>query len=401
MTALSAPAERAHAVLSASGAHRWLICAPSARLEERLPNPSSPFAEEGTLAHAVAETELARWLFRLDGADYQDAWKTYLQDPRVTRDFRDAVKRYVDFAIERIQDARSRNKDAVILLEERLNYSYLVPEGFGTGDLITVADGVLEVIDLKFGQGVPVSPEHNPQAMLYGLGALAVTDMLYDIHTVRLTIHQPRVGDGEPRSWELPKADLFRWGYHFVAPRADLAWRGEGDFVPGEHCKFCRAAAQCRARAEHNLALEQRDFADPELLGDFEIAHILSRIEPLLSWATAVRNYALETAKQGRKLPGWKLVRGRSVRAYGDTEAVIKALTGAGIPEAALYERRLLGITALEKAIGKKQFAELLPEPLVTKPPGALALAPSTDPRAEVESSALEGFADLTEKEPA
>jgi hypothetical protein len=388
-------------VLSASSAHRWLHCTPSARLEEQLPDPSSSFAEEGTLAHAVAETELSRWLFRIDGADYQDAWKKYLEDPRVTRDFRDAVKRYVDFAIERIEDARARNKDAVILLEEKLDYSFLAPEGFGTGDLVTVADGVLEVVDLKFGQGVPVSPQENPQLMLYGLGALASTDLLYDIHTVRLTIHQPRVGDGEPRSWEISKADLLRWGYGFVAPRADLAWRGEGDFEPGEHCKFCRAAAQCRARAEYNLELERRDFAVPELLDDDEIADILSRIEPLVIWATAVRDYALNAAKEGRKLPGWKLVRGRSVRAYGDTDAVVSALTAAGIPEAVLYERRLLGITAMEKAIGKSQFTKLLPEPLVTKPPGALVLAPSTDPRAEVESSALEGFTDLTEKEPA
>jgi hypothetical protein len=391
MNAPEAPVERKHALLSASSANRWLACPPSARLEEQIPNSTNAYAEEGTFAHAVAEIDLARYLGRIDREDYRAAWSRFLEDPRATPEFCLAVEAYVQFGIERIEAARRRTPDAVVLLEQRLDYSHVAPEGFGTGDLVLIYDGVIEVIDLKFGQGLTVSPVRNPQAMLYGLGALPLNDLLYGIHTVRLTIHQPRVGEGKPQTWELPADELLQWAAE-IKPVAQLAFRGEGNYQPGEHCRFCRAAATCRARAEYYLNLTRYEFRDPPLLADSEVAEILDKLDGLLAWAGQVREHARTGAQEGRKFPGWKLVRGRSVRTYGDPDQVAAALAAGGIPAALIFERRLLGITALEKVIGKAQFQALLPEPLVTKPPGALVLAPARDPRPEVESSALEGF---------
>lgn len=386
-------AERAHAVLSASSAHRWLNCTPSARLEECIPDSTSEYAELGTLAHTICETELKCWLGQLATEEYNIKVAELRGDKRITPDMIEYCKRYVEICKEKINDAREVTPDAVVMVEERLDFSHLVPEGFGTGDLVIVADGVLEVTDLKTGTGVEVSAVDNEQLKLYGLGAVEKYGLLYDFDWVRLTIVQPRLRE-EPSSWDVSVADLVKWGADVVAPTAQKAWAGDGDYKASDWCRFCRARGNCRARADENLALTAHEFAEPALLSDEEIASILGKADQLKKWANDVQTYALSRASAGHKLPDWKLVRGRSNRAFTDPDVVAKTLIDAGFPEATLYERSLLGLTALEKVVTKKRFNELL-EGLVTKPPGKPTLVPSSDTRAEVESSALDGFEDV------
>lgn len=387
-----------HAILSASSASRWLACPPSARLEESLPETASPYAEEGTLAHEMAKVELQKYLFRISATAYTEAWTAFRADSRVTEDFKAAVHLYVQSAIQKIEHARRINRDAEIFLEQRLDYSRVVPEGFGTGDLVIVCDGILEVIDLKFGKGIVVSPVENPQAKLYGFGALEETGLLYDIHTIRLTIHQPRLSP-EPESWDIPLEDLRAWAGS-IAPIARAAWAGDGEFNPGDHCRFCKAKGQCRARAEANLDLAQQEFKLPHLLSDEDISRLYAKLDPLIKWANDVKAYALKAACNGRKFAGWKLVRGRSNRRYKDPQAAAKALIAAGFPGEAIYqppvERQLLGITEMERLITKKKFTELL-EPFVEKPPGSLTLVAANDKRPEVEADQASGF-DITEE---
>lgn len=387
-----------HAILSASSASRWLACPPSARLEESLPETASPYAEEGTLAHEMAKVELQKYLFRISATAYREAWTAFRADSRVTEDFKAAVHLYVQSAIQKIEHARRINRDAEIFLEQRLDYSRVVPEGFGTGDLVIVCDGILEVIDLKFGKGIVVSPVENPQAKLYGFGALEETGLLYDIHTIRLTIHQPRLSP-DPESWDIPLEDLRAWAGS-IAPIARAAWAGDGEFNPGDHCRFCKAKGQCRARAEANLDLAQQEFKLPHLLSDEDISRLYAKLDPLIKWANDVKAYALKAACNGRKFAGWKLVRGRSNRRYKDPQAAAKALIAAGFPGEAIYqppvERQLLGITEMERLITKKKFTELL-EPFVEKPPGSLTLVAANDKRPEVEADQASGF-DITEE---
>lgn len=383
--------QRAHALLSASGADRWLACTPSARLEDTLPDTDSEFSREGTLAHAVAECELARWLGHTTADDYNASCATFRADKRVTPDFLSAVKIYVDYAKALITEVRATNPDAVVMLEQKFDFSHIVPEGFGTGDLVVVGDRVLHVVDLKFGKGLPVSAVDNSQEKLYGAGAVEEFSLLYDFDTVRLHIVQPRL-DEEPSVWDIKVEDLIKWATEVVAPRAKVAWAGEGDYVAGDHCGFCRAKGSCRARAEANLAMAQFEFKDAALLTPEEIAEILLQVDGWRKWATDIKTYALEQAERGAQFPGWKLVHGRSNRQYRDQAKVAQTLIGAGIPEAVIYEKSLLGITAMEKAITKKVFAELLTG-LIDKPPGKPTLVQSSDPRSEVEAGS--GFDEM------
>jgi len=244
----------------------------------------------------------------------------------------------------------------------------------------------LEIVDLKFGKGVPVSAEDNPQMRLYGLGALNQYDCLYDIRTVAMTIMQPRLDSVSTE--ELAADVLVAWGDEDVKPRAQLAYKGEGEPVAGDHCRFCKVKAVCRARAELNLEMAKYDFQDPPLLSHDEIADILFKAEELRAWASDVQAYALDQAENhGVKFPGWKLVEGRSNRKYLDEEKVAETLTAAGYEEDRLFIKSLLGITAMEKFIGKKKFAELLKE-LVVKPAGKPTLVPESDKRPEINSAA-------------
>lgn len=375
---------RGHAMLSASGSSRWLACPPSARLEEQLPEETSEYAAEGRFAHTLAELHLQLYLKTITKRVFNKRLKDLQQSPFYSQEMEDYVQIYTDLAIEKINAARNRSKDALVFLEQRLDFSSWVPEGFGTGDVVIIADGVIEVIDLKYGKGVAVSAEENSQMRLYGLGALHLYDCLYDINTARMTIIQPRLDNVSTE--ELSTDELTTWGDEYVRPRAELADKGEGEFSAGEHCRFCRVKATCRARAEANLELTRYDFQDPPLLSNEEIAEILFHAEALRIWIKDIQGYALDQAyKHGIKFDGWKLVEGRSSRKYADEESVAQTLMEKGYQADKIFTQSLLGITAMEKFLGKKRFEEILND-LVVKPPGRPTLVPESDKRPEIQS---------------
>lgn len=257
-------------------------------------------------------------------------------------------------------------------------YSHWVKDGYGTGDAVIVADGTLHVVDFKYGTGVPVSAEGNSQMRLYALGALDMFGELYDIDTVVTTIYQPRLASISTDT--ISKADLLDWAENMLRPLADQAYKGEGDLNAGSWCRFCKLSNTCRKRAEANLAMAQHDFKLPPTLSDEEIAVILDKLDDLISWAGDVKEYALNAALHGTRFHGWKLVEGRSNRRYTDETAVAQIVSGTGHDP---YEHKLLGITAMEKLLGKKQFATLLSD-LVERPQGKPVLVPASDKRPEM-----------------
>ncbi|OFQ98613.1 DUF2800 domain-containing protein [Alloscardovia sp. HMSC034E08] len=358
-----------HALLSASGAHRWLNCPPSAVLESREPDSSSAAAEQGTAAHTLAEWKLRRALHRAPGFKPESTW--------VDDEMENLTDDYVAFVQEHISLAREACGDPQVLIEQRLDFSHIVPGGFGTGDCVIIAEPTLQIIDLKYGQGVLVEAVNNPQLMLYALGALHAFGDLYDIETVAVTIYQPRRGNVD--TWEVPVADLLAWAKTEVKPKAELATAGGGEFCPGSWCQFCKIAPTCRARAEANLQLAKLEFAPPAELSDAEIADVLARIPQLKTWASDVEAYALSKAvNQGVVFEGFKLVAGRSVRKYTSETDVAKAAEAAGYKD--IYDRKLITLTAMEKLMGKPAFNEILGD-LVTKPAGKPTLVPASDKR--------------------
>lgn len=296
-----------------------------------------------------------------------------------------AVQSYIDIVIEKINEARARNKDPLILIEERLDFSPWVPEGFGTGDVVIISDGILEVVDLKGGKGVKVSAENNAQMRLYALGAIHGFGMLYDIQTVLMTIVQPRLDNISTD--EIQIDDLLEWAESEVKQKAELAFTGEGTFVVGPHCRWCKAKATCRARAEENMKLACLDFQKPPLLTDDEVVEVLTSLDELISWAKTVQEYALSMSmNENKQWPGMKLVEGKGSRKYSDENAVVETLTAAGYDKDVIYKKSLNTITTLEKELGKKEFEELLGS-LVTKAPGKIKLVPEEDKRPELKAS--------------
>lgn len=383
--------ERAHAILSASGAHRWMACTPSAMQEKDIPDQTSEFALEGTAAHELSEFYLLHEIGEISQmARTRRINKFKRENGYYSQEMTDYVEKYVDIVVEKINEAKARSSDAVVLLEQRLDFSEYVPEGFGTGDVVIISDGILEVIDLKYGKGVAVSAEDNPQLRLYGIGAYSQYDMLYDIDTVSMTIVQPRLDSISTETLEARK--LVEWANNEVKPKAQLAWDGEGEFVPGEHCRFCKIKSTCRARADENLKLAQYEFAEPEEiasaeLGLNEIGQILFKAAELEKWVKDIKKYAQDQAvNHGTKVPGWKVVEGRSNRRYADPDAVLEKLK-PGYELDRIAPRKLLGITAMEREIGKKIFASTL-DGLVVKPTGRPTLVPETDKRPELNSTA-------------
>lgn len=377
--------DRAHAKLSASGSGKWLICTPSAHLEEQFPDEASDFATEGTFAHEVFDHLMGARL----GRHLADI-RQFREDKHWSADLLDHVQAAVDAAWSHIQEIRRECSDALVLLEQRLDFSPWVPSGFGTGDVVIVADGLLSVMDLKFGKGIPVEAEGNTQMALYALGAYNQHAHLYEFDRVRMSILQPRLGNYA--SSEMRVDELLAWAENHVKPRAALAWEGYGDYVAGDHCSsyFCRARFTCAARAAHAMTLAQSDFAlrPPELLTEEQILQVLARGDAVAKWIGDVQSYALEQAeKHGRQWAGHKLVEGRSNRKYLDPDAVAQRLVESGIDEALIYERSLRGITAMQALLGKKKFAELLDD-LVVKPAGKPTLVPVSDKRAAISSVA-------------
>ena len=359
-----------HAVLSASSSERWLNCPPSARLCEAYEDKGSDYAAEGTDAHALCEFRLKQALgIPADDPIENLSW--------YNEEMEDCAAGYAAYVSELLETAKQTCADPVVMIEQRVDFSRWVKEGFGTADCIVIADGVLNICDYKNGQGCLVLADRNPQMMLYALGALEIFDGIYDIDTVRMTIYQPRKSNISV--YEMDKADLYEWANSELTQKAQLAYEGQGSFSCGEWCRFCKAKAECRERAEATLALARYEFQTPALLADEEIADILGKVDALTSWATDVKEYALQQAVSGTVFPGWKLVEGRSNRKYTSEAAVAAAVESIGFDP---YEKKLLGITAMQKLLGKSRFEEIL-SPYIEKPQGRPALVRSSDKRPE------------------
>lgn len=357
-----------HAVLSASSSHRWLNCNPSARLEQEFDDRETVAAAEGTAAHALCEHKLKRAL--------------KMRSKRPVSEFdSDEMEAYTDgyleFVLEALEEARQNCKDPLVLIEQKLDFSCYVPDGFGTGDCLIVADKVLHIIDFKYGMGVLVDAYENPQMMLYALGALRFFDSLYDIETVSMSIYQPRRENVS--TYTISVKDLLDWAENTLKPKAELAFKGEGEYQPGPWCTFCKAAVKCRARAEEKLQLAKYEFSKPPLLSDAEIEDILSRLDDLTSWANEILAYAQDAAvNHGKEWRGFKVVESKTNRKYTDEEAVARAAEDAGYRD--IYKKSLISITEMERLMGKTTFREVLGG-LVAKPQGKPTLVPTSDKR--------------------
>ena len=369
-----------HAFLSASSAHRWLECPPSAKACEGQEDRASPYAKQGTDCHELCAYLVEKSLGR-DAADPTESLEYY------DREMQDCAESYCSYVMEQVEAAKKCCPDPQVLVEQRLDFSRWVENGFGTGDCVIVADEVLQVIDYKHGVGVLVSAERNPQMMCYALGALELFDGLYDIREIRMTIFQPRRENVS--TYSMTKEELLTWADEVLKPTAELAYEGKGEFKAGEHCQFCRVKAVCRKRAEYNLELARYDFEMPATLEDTEIAAILPRIDSLTSWAADLKEYALQQALSGTHYEGFKVVEGRSVRKYSDEAAAASAAEKAGYDP---YEKKLLGITAMTALMGRKKFEEVL-GPYITKPQGKPALVPESDKRPAI-NTAYEDFSE-------
>ena len=362
-----------HAYLSASASHRWLACPPSAKLCANIADQTSEYAQQGTDCH-----ELCAYLV-------EKALGRAVTDPTENLTFYDAemqncAEEYRNYVLEQIEAAKEFCKDPQVMIEQRLDFSRWVENGFGTGDCVIVADEVLQIIDYKHGLGVLVSAgdeEHggNSQMMCYALGALEAFGDIYDINQIKMTIFQPRRDNVS--TYTISKDELLKWADEILAPTAQLAYVGEGEFKAGDHCQFWKVKATCRKRAEYNLELAKYDFEMPATLDDIEIASILANVDEMISWGNDIKEYALQQAQSGVHFDGWKIVEGRSNRKFTDEAAVAFKVKDAGYDP---YEKKLLGITAMSTLLGKKKFEELLGE-LVYKPPGKPALVPESDKR--------------------
>jgi hypothetical protein len=374
-----------HALLSPSSAHMWMACTPSAKFSSEFPDQESSYAKEGTDAHSLCE-------FKLKKALGMDA-----VDPRPDLSFYDAEMEscsddYASFVLDTLSKLKETCADPMVMIEQKLDLSAYIPSGYGYGDCVIVADGHMHVVDFKYGLGVMVEAEGNPQMMCYALGALELVDSLYDIDTVSMTVFQPRRENVS--TWTITRDELLSWAKEKLVPAAKLAIDGDGDFVAGEHCRFCKAKAVCRARAEFNLELARYDFQMPQSLDDTEIAAILGRLDALVSWADDVKEYALKEALSGQHYEGFKVVEGRSVRKYTSEEEAAKAVVEAGYDP---YEKKVYGITAMTALLGRKRFEEVLGG-LVYKAPGKPTLVDESDKRPALDT-AKEDFKTIVNEE--
>jgi len=359
---------KGHAILSASSSDRWLHCPPSARLCESYDDKGSNYAAEGTDAHALCEFRLRQAL----GMEATDPTENLIW---FNEEMNDCATGYAAYVLEQVEVAKQTCTDPVVLIEQRVDFSRWVESGFGTADCIIIADGTLQIIDYKHGLGVLVSAEENPQMQCYALGALELFDGIYDINSVRMTIYQPRRDNVS--TYEISKGELYRWADEVLKPTADLAFAGDGNFLCGEWCGFCKAKHECRARADANMELARYDFKLPPLLTDEEVEEILVRADDLVTWAADIKEYALQQAISGKKWNGWKLVEGRSNRRYTNETTVAGVVTDAGFDP---YEHKVLGVTAMQKLLGKSRFDELLAT-YIEKPQGKPTLVPESDKR--------------------
>ena len=367
-----------HAVLSASSANRWLHCPPSVRLSEGYMDKASVFAMEGTSAHELCEYKL-RSALGMEAENPTENLNFY------NIEMEECAEGYATYILELVEKAKETCSDPVVMVEQRVDFSRYVPEGFGTADCIIIADDILNIVDYKHGKGVEVSAEDNPQMKLYALGALELFDCLYDISKVQMTIFQPRLSNVSV--FVMDKADLLNWANDELTAKAELAFEGKGELCCGEWCKFCKAKSNCKERARVNMEMAQYEFRKSSLLTDEEVVQILSRIDELTSWASDVKNFALEQAVRGKQWSGWKVVEGRSNRKYTDEGAVAQVVKNAGYNP---YDEKIMGITNMTKMLGKEKFNELLGD-FVERPQGKPTLVPEDDNRPRM-NTAKEDF---------
>lgn len=373
-----------HALLGASSAHRWLVCPPLARLEEKIKDRGSSFAEEGTVAHELAELQLMK-RFKLLATR---AVNSHLKLFKETNGYYDqSMEDYVSLYCDLVEERVNQYENAVVELEQRVDFTKWVPEGFGTSDVVILSDQVIEIIDLKYGKGVPVDAYLNPQLMLYALGAVDKYDIIYEFETVRMTIIQPRLDNIS--TFEIEKEELMYWADNYVAPRAVQAWEGIGEWkITDDVVKFSKVRAQLRPRAERNFqVVDKYELKEAPLLTNEEIAEILDRAPEIKKWLEHVESYALQKARdEGEEFPGWKVVSGRSNRKVSDVEGLLMILEAEGFEdEDILKPQELKAIGQLEKVVGKKKFAELA-KGFIIKPEGKPVLVAETDKRSALNS---------------
>lgn len=367
--------DRNHALLSASGASRWMKCNPSARLEDMFPDCSSEYAEEGTLAHEISELKLTKYLKTMSLRTFNSKMKK-LKSHKL---YKPEMENYTDVYVDNIKELlMSFDKPGTAEIEKKVDFSEYVPEGFGTCDFVTVDNETLYIRDLKYGRGVPVSAQDNPQLMLYSLGAYLEFSLFKDIENINMGIIQPRLDIVS--IFEISADKLMKWAENEVKPNAEKAFKGEGDFKVGQ-CTFCRAKALCRARAEANMSLETEMKLKGNILSNEEMGEILNRARDIVKWVKDIENYCQQAILRGEYVPGWKVVEGRSVRAFSDTEKAMEVLKEKGVAEELMYERKMLTLTQLEGVVGKKDFNEYVGD-FIIKPKGKPTLVPESDKRA-------------------
>lgn len=385
---------RAHALLSASSAHRWMVCTPSAKLEAELPDTTSEAAAEGTLAHKVCELKLENYFdtANMSKRKMNTRIKKLKEDPL----WQEEIIGYADTYLEYIKDlAISFDSAPSVLIEEKVDFSRWVPEGFGTADCLMFHGDTLHVIDFKYGKGVPVSAHDNPQLKLYALGAVQQYSMIYRMDQIHMVIVQPRISD-TVSEYTITLDELLKFGDE-VYEQAKIAIEGAGEFNPGEsQCRFCRAKATCRARADKNVKLAFATDKKPELLLPEEIGKYLKQGEDVARWLSDLKEYALKESLLGHEIAGYKAVEGRGSRTWTDMDKAFDLLIESGTPEEMLYERKPLSLAQVEKLVGKKDFAATVGD-LVEKKPGKPTLVPESDKRQAITNivSADEAFGDM------
>lgn len=382
---------RKHAVLSASSAHRWLVCTPSARMEEKLPDATSESAEEGTLAHAIAELKLRNMAINpIPKRAFNAKMKSMKESPLYQKE----MDLYTDEYIDYIRGVMLLSPEKpLVRAEMRVDFSKYVPEGFGTSDCVLIFSKELHIVDFKYGKNVPVSAVDNPQLKLYALGAIDEFALFYDIERVFLHIFQPRSFEKAEATWEISSKKLKLWGEE-IKDKVILAFEGKGEQVIGTHCTFCRAKGICRKQAEQNLALAQYEFKMPPIISHAEVGDILFKAKDLASWVKKLEEWALTEVLTGAEVPGWKAVEGRGSRAFADQDEAFKKLIENGVAEELLYERKPLTLSQIEKELGKKDFTAFVGD-MVIKAPGKPTLVDESDKRnAITKINAQEDFKD-------
>lgn len=372
-----------HAFLSPSSAERWYHCPPSAWLCEQFPDLGSVFAAEGTEAHSLCEYLLGKYLGREGLADPRPGMKYY------TPEMEECCQGYVSFVAEVMEGYRRQGVLPTVFVEQRVDLRRFIPESMGTSDCVVVGQDEICIVDYKYGMH-PV-PASSLQLRIYALGACEMFSALYDFSSVRMVVYQPRIGNVDESTMTVK--DLYAWAVGELRERAQSAFDGKGSFCVGEWCRNCRARRQCRELAAHQLEIAKYDFADPPLLSDAEMSEVLSRVDDLVAWANGVREYALSRALAGQKIAGWKVVEGRSVRKFADDAAVCARVSAAGFDP---YEKKMLGVTALEKLLGRKDFKNLLAD-LVIRQAGKPALVPESDKRPEMDLASVDFASDNPE----